>query len=69
MQPTLKAQAIAPGILAALQQIRQTVTSCQAFEPTSSDRTFALGSSDYTSFVLVPPLLEFSCQTAPALNR
>lgn len=68
MQPTLKAQTIAPGILAALQQIRQTVTSSQAFEPISSDRTFALGSSDYTSLVLVPPLLQFSCQTAPSLN-
>lgn len=68
MQPTLKAQAIAPGILAALQQIRQTVTSSQPFEPISSDRTFAIGSSDYTSFVLVPPLLEFSHQTAPLLN-
>ncbi|MCC3414992.1 MULTISPECIES: LysR family transcriptional regulator [unclassified Microcoleus] len=68
MQPTLKAQTIAPGILAGLQQIRQTVTSSQAFEPISSDRTFALGSSDYTSLVLVPPLLQFSCQTAPSIN-
>lgn len=68
MQPTLKAQTITPGILAALQQIRQTVTSCQTFEPTSSARTFAIGSSDYTSFVLVPPLLEFSHQTAPSIN-
>lgn len=68
MQPTLKAQTIAPGVLAALQQIRQTVTPSQAFEPTSSDRTFAIGSSDYSSFVLVPPLLEFSHQTAPSIN-
>jgi len=68
MQPTLKAQAIAPSILAALQQIRQAVASSQAFEPTSSDRTFALGSSDYTSFVLVPPLLELCHQTAPSIN-
>lgn len=68
MQPTLKAQAIAPGILAALQQIRQTVTSSQSFEAASSNRSFAIGSSDYTSFMLVPPLLEFSRQTAPSLN-
>jgi DNA-binding transcriptional LysR family regulator len=68
MQPTLKAQAIAPGILAALQQIRQAITVSQTFEPTSSDRTFAIGSSDYTSFVLVPPLLELSHQTAPSIN-
>lgn len=68
MQPTLKAQAIAPGILAALQQIRQAITASQTFEPTSSDRTFAIASSDYSSFVLVPPLLEFSRQTAPSIN-
>lgn len=68
MQPTLKAQKIAPGILAALHQIRETMASHQSFEPRSSNRTFALGSSDYTSFVLVPPLLEFSHQTAPSLN-
>jgi hypothetical protein len=42
-------RAIAPGILAALQQIRQTVTVSQVFNPTSSDRTFAIGSSDYSS--------------------
>ncbi|XGV97241.1 MAG: LysR family transcriptional regulator [Leptolyngbya sp. BL-A-14] len=68
MQPTLKAQAIAPGVLAALQQLRQTIASSQAFHPETSDRTFALGSSDYTSFVLVPPLLTLSQQTAPLLN-
>ena len=68
MQPTLKAQAIAPGILTALQQIRQTVASSQTFQPTTSNRTFALGSSDYTSFVLVPSLLEFSRQAAPLVN-
>ncbi len=68
MQPTLKAQAIAPGILAALQQIRQTVTASQTFEPTFSDRTFSIGSSDYTSIVLMPSLLKFSHQTAPSIN-
>ena len=68
MQPTLKAQTIALGILAALQQIRQTVTPSPAFEPTSSDRTFAIGSSDYSSFVLVPLLLEFSHQAAPSIS-
>ncbi len=68
MQPTLKAQAVAPNILSALQQIRQTVASSQTFNPSSSDRGFAIGSSDYTSLVLVPSLLEFSCQAAPAID-
>lgn len=68
MQPTIKAQAIAPGILAALHQIRQTLVAQQTFDPASSQQTFAIGSSDYTSFVLVPPLLEFSHRTAPAVD-
>lgn len=68
MQPTLKAQAIAPGILSALHQIRQTVTASQTFEPWVSERTFTIGSSDYTSFVLIPPLLKFSLQNAPSIN-
>jgi DNA-binding transcriptional LysR family regulator len=68
MQPTRKAQAIAPGVLAALQQVRQTLTASQSFEPASSKRTFAIGSSDYTSFVLVPPLLALSQQIAPCLD-
>ncbi|MEG4516256.1 MULTISPECIES: LysR family transcriptional regulator [unclassified Microcoleus] len=68
MQPTLKAQAIAPGILAALQQIRQAVTASQTFEPSVSHRTFTIGSSDYTSFVLMPPLLKFSLQKAPSIT-
>ena len=68
MQPTLKAQAIAPGILAALQQIRQAVTASQTFEASVSDRTFMIGSSDYTSVVLMPSLLELSLQTAPSIN-
>lgn len=68
MQPTLKAQAIAPDIVAALQQLRQTIASSQTFHPASSDRTFSLGSSDYTSFVLIPPLLAFSQQVSPSLN-
>ncbi len=68
MQPTQKAQAIAPNILAVLQQIRHTITSSQAFNPAASDRDFAIGSSDYTSFAIVPPLLEFGRQNAPSIN-
>lgn len=68
MQPTLKAEAIAPGILSALQQIRQAVTASQTFDPFVSDRTFTIGSSDYTSFVLMPSLLKFCLQNAPHIN-
>ncbi len=68
MQPTLKAQAIAPGILSALHQLQHTLTASQAFDPATSTRSFALGSSDYTSFILMPPLLDFVSRSAPGIN-
>lgn len=68
MQPTSKAIEIASGILAALQQIRQTLEASQVFEPSASSRRFAIGSSDYTSYVMLPSLLEVCGQSAPHLN-
>jgi DNA-binding transcriptional LysR family regulator len=68
MRPTAKALAIAPGILAALQQVRQTLESHQSFVAASDSRSFAIGSSDYMSFVLLPKLITHCQQTAPHLN-
>ncbi|WP_427162532.1 LysR family transcriptional regulator [Aliinostoc sp. HNIBRCY26] len=68
MQPTAKALEIAPGISAALQQIRQTLESSRSFDPKTSKHTFAIGSSDYTSYVVVPKLLEVCRQVAPNVN-
>jgi DNA-binding transcriptional LysR family regulator len=68
MQPTSKAAAIAPGIFAALRQIRHTIESSQTFNPISAKRSFAIGSADYTSFIILPKLLEHCRQKAPSLN-
>lgn len=68
MQPTSKALEIAPGILAALQQIRQTIEFSQIFDPVSSQRSFTIGSPDYTSYVVLPRLLDFCSHNAPGLN-
>jgi DNA-binding transcriptional LysR family regulator len=68
MQPTAKALEIAPGISVALQQIRQTLETSQTFDPATSQRTFAIGSSDYTSHVIMPKLLSVCAQTAPSIN-
>jgi DNA-binding transcriptional LysR family regulator len=68
MQPTTKAVAIAPGIFAALQQVRQTIQSSQDFNPASDPREFAIGSADYTSFILLPTLLAHCREVAPNLN-
>jgi DNA-binding transcriptional LysR family regulator len=68
MKPTSKASAIAPSIFAALGQIRHTIESSQSFDPVLALRDFAIGSADYTSFVVVPKLLEYCRQNAPGLN-
>ncbi|MBE9207540.1 LysR family transcriptional regulator [Nostoc sp. LEGE 06077] len=68
MQPTAKAVAIAPGIKAALQQIRQTLAASQTFDATNSQSTFTIGSSDYTSYVVMPKLLQVCHQIAPNIN-
>ena len=68
MRPTSKATELAPGIVAALRQIRQTVEASRTFDPTSVEQSFRISSSDYTSFVVVPPLLDFCHQTAPSLD-
>jgi DNA-binding transcriptional LysR family regulator len=68
MQPTSKAIAIAPGILAALQQVRQTLQANQDFDPANHQRDFTIGSADYTSFVMLPPLLAHCQAIAPQVN-
>ncbi|MBE9053923.1 LysR family transcriptional regulator [Nostocales cyanobacterium LEGE 11386] len=68
MQPTAKALEIAPGIKTALQQIRQTLAASQIFNPATSKSTFTIGSSDYTSYVVMPKVLELCRQIAPNID-
>lgn len=68
MQPTAKAVAIAPGIFAALHQVRQTIRASQNFAPASDSRDFAIGSADYTSFIMLPTLMSYCDRAAPNLN-
>ncbi len=68
MRPTAKTKAIAPGIFAALQQVRQTLQSHQSFEAASDARSFVIGSPDYMSFVLLPKLVTHCQEAGPSLN-
>lgn len=68
MQPTNKALEIAPDILAALQHVRRTLEVSQVFDSESSQRSFAIGSSDYTSYVVLPRLLQVCSKAAPGVN-
>lgn len=68
MRPTAKAMEIAPGILSALRQIRQTVEFSQTFDPATAKQSFVIGSPDYISSVVIPPLLEFCKRAASGLD-
>jgi DNA-binding transcriptional LysR family regulator len=68
MRPTPRALGIAPGILAALEQIRQTVLIESPFDPALECRSFTISSSDYTSFVVLPALIEHCSQVAPGID-
>ena len=56
MQPTPKAERIAPAIGSALAQIRDSLNAERPFEPSDARTTFTIASTDYTSLVLLPRL-------------
>ena len=57
MQPTPKAEAMRPALSEGLDLLRSALGQAIAFAPDSSRRTFTIGSTDYTSAVLLPPLV------------
>ncbi|HEY9886788.1 MAG TPA: LysR family transcriptional regulator [Candidatus Obscuribacterales bacterium] len=68
MQPTVKAQALAPEITTALHYIRQTLASSQTFDPATAQRTLAIAGSDYASGVILPKLLAYCQHHAPQID-
>ena len=65
LQPTSIAIALASQIQPALQQINQALTEKSSFDPTTSDREFTIGMSDYTAFIILPKLLHKIQAIAP----
>jgi len=68
MRPTAKALEIAPGITAALAQLRRTLETGIGFDPATATRSFTLGSTDYTALVLLPDLMAHIRQHAPGVD-
>ncbi len=58
MAPTALAIEAAGPIRAALDQIRDVLSSEQVFDAAQSDRVFTIGFSDYAAFLILPGLLE-----------
>ncbi|SDH02942.1 DNA-binding transcriptional regulator, LysR family [Pseudomonas benzenivorans] len=68
MQPTPRAQALAAPIRAALQQIEQSLTAGEAFDPASSRQRFRIAVTDYVELICMPRLVELLSRQAPGIR-
>jgi DNA-binding transcriptional LysR family regulator len=67
MQPTPRALALSSALAPVLAQLRHTMGDQVAFSPDATAKVFTLASTDYTSLVLLPPLMSRLRLTAPGL--
>jgi DNA-binding transcriptional LysR family regulator len=65
LRPTPKAEAIAPGIAAAIAALRATLDAAAPFAPRTSTRRFTIAASDYAMLALGPALLQLLRAEAP----
>ena len=68
MQPTRKAQAIAPAIQEILDQVEQVLATSRTFDPATAKREIAIAGSDYASLIIIPKLLAHCATAAPNLD-
>ncbi len=68
MQPTPKAKALAEEIGPLLERMQRVVDGHVTFVPGAANDTFTLASTDYTTLVLLPPLLAEMRIQAPAVD-
>lgn len=68
MRPTAKAEALAPVIAAALDQLDGVVRDQQDFDPASAQQLFTLAPNSYVEFVLMPALVTRLRARAPGIR-
>ncbi|WP_420992383.1 LysR family transcriptional regulator [Cupriavidus sp. 30B13] len=68
MQPTEKAESLAPGIAAAIGQLDELVLGQQGFDPKKAERLFILAPSSYVEFVLLPGIVARLSERAPGIR-
>lgn len=68
MQPTPRAQALETPIRAALQQLEQSLSAGDVFDPASSRQHFSIAVTDYVELICMPRLLEQLSQQAPGMR-
>lgn len=67
LQPSARAEQIAPGVRASLQQLRDALAS-PCFDPASATRNFTIAAGAYFCAVIVPPLVEHVRRMAPGVS-
>ncbi|MBI1360205.1 MAG: LysR family transcriptional regulator [Alphaproteobacteria bacterium] len=67
VRPTARANEMAPGVHAAMQQLHGAITQ-RPFTPTSTTRTFTIIAGAYASAVLLPPLVARMSAEAPGAS-
>ncbi|KAF1051521.1 MAG: PCP degradation transcriptional activation protein [Stenotrophomonas maltophilia] len=68
MLPTPRAHELAPGVAQALALLEEGLNPPQRFDPATSQRTFVLAATDYTTFALLPALMQRLEQQAPGVQ-
>lgn len=68
MQPTPRAEALAPALTSALDELARLVAPPGAFDPRASTRRFRITADDYTELVLLPHVLERVWKEGPDID-
>ncbi|HBY63475.1 MAG TPA: LysR family transcriptional regulator, partial [Solibacterales bacterium] len=66
--PTPRAERMAPGVRAGLEQFRRALDGVREFDPSSSSRTFRIALSDHAEWLLAPHLLRAVEREAPGVR-
>lgn len=67
LQPSARAEQIAPGVASSLQQLRDALAPAQ-FDPPSAVRSFTIATGTYFCTLVIPPLLERLRREAPHVS-
>src|SRR5688572_3395826 len=68
MQPTQKAESLAPGIAAAVASLDELILGQQGFDPAKAERLITIAPNSYVEFVLVPAIVARLMERAPGIR-
>jgi DNA-binding transcriptional LysR family regulator len=68
MQPTPVARRLAPGVHAALSDLRGVIEAERKFDPATAQNSFTIGVTDYASSVIAPALMAWVAKAAPSVH-